>query len=72
MNCLYLEAWTWKIQDFNGIWAPYLATRVRRSSNQLSYEATDVGSLSFMCSAVQELNVTNVYEVNDIYKNCGN
>ena len=38
-----------KIQDFNGVWSRYLAIRVR-CSNQLSYEATDVGSWSIMCS----------------------
>ena len=34
-----------KIQDFNGVWIRYLTIPVRRS-NQLSYEATDVGSWS--------------------------
>ena len=33
---------SWKIQDFNGVWTRDLAIPVRRS-NQLSYEATDVG-----------------------------
>ena len=33
------------IQDFNGVWTRNLAIPVRRS-NQLSYEATDVGSSS--------------------------
>ena len=41
----YIEAW--KSQDFNkyfnGVWTLDLAIPVRRS-NQLSYEATDVGS----------------------------
>ena len=41
---MYIEAW--KIQDFNGVWTCDLAISVRRS-NQLSYEATDVGSWSF-------------------------
>ena len=36
----------WKIQDFNGVWTRDLAIPVRRS-NQLSYEATDVGSCGF-------------------------
>ena len=36
------EAWK-KIQDFNGVWIHDLAIPVR-GSNQLSYEATDVGS----------------------------
>ena len=39
----------WKSQDFNGVWTRYLAIPVRRS-NQLSYEATDVGSWSFVSS----------------------
>ena len=34
----------WKSQDFNGVWTRDLAIPVRRS-NQLNYEATDVGSL---------------------------
>ena len=38
-----------KIQDFNGVWTRDLAIPVRRS-NQLSYEATDVGSWSFVGS----------------------
>ena len=38
-----------KIQVFNGIWTRDLAIPVRRS-NQLSYEATNVGSWSIMCS----------------------
>ena len=37
------------IQDFNGVWTRDLAIPVRRS-NQLSYEATDVGSWSFVSS----------------------
>ena len=41
----------WKIQDFNGVWTRALAIPVRRS-NQLSYEATDVGSWSFVGSNV--------------------
>ena len=41
----------WKIQDFNGVWARDLAIPVR-GSNQLSYEATDVGNSSFVGSNV--------------------
>ena len=41
----YIEAW--KSQDFNGVWTCDLVIPVRRS-NQLSYEATDVGSWSFV------------------------
>ena len=37
----------WKSQDFNGVWTRDLAIPVRRS-NLLSYEATDVGSWSFV------------------------
>ena len=44
---LRLEAW--KSQDFNGVWTRDVAIPVRRS-NQLSYEATDVGSWSFVSS----------------------
>ena len=39
----------WKSQDFNGIWTRDLAIPVRRS-HQLSFEATDVGSWSFVSS----------------------
>ena len=39
----------WKSQDFNGVWTRDLAIPVRRS-NQLSYEATDVRSWSFVSS----------------------
>ena len=39
------------IQVFSRIWTRDLAIPVRRS-NQLSYEATDVGSWSIMCSYV--------------------
>ena len=42
------EAWK-KIQDFNGVWTRDLAIPVW-CSNQLSYEATDVGSWSILCS----------------------
>ena len=38
-----------KSQDFNGVWTRDLAIPVRRS-NQLSSEATDVGSWSFVSS----------------------
>ena len=44
---LRIEAW--KSQDFNEVWTRDLAIPVRRS-NQLSYEATDVGSWSFVSS----------------------
>ena len=48
---LQLRKEAWKIQDFNGVWTRDLAIPVRRS-NQLSYEATDVGSWSFVGSNV--------------------
>ena len=38
-----------KIHDFNGVWTRDLAIPVRHS-NQLSYEATDIGSWSFVGS----------------------
>ena len=38
---VYIEAW--KSKDFNGVWTLDIAIPVRRS-NQLSYEAIDVGS----------------------------
>ena len=44
---LRIEAW--KSQDFNGVWAHDLAIPVRRS-NQPSYEATGLGSWSFVSS----------------------
>ena len=53
-----LQLWTqlkqfrikaWKSQDFNGIWTRDHVIPVRRS-NQLSYEATDVGRWSFVSS----------------------
>ena len=44
---LRIEAW--KSQDFNGVWTHDLAIPVRRS-NQLSYEATNVESWSFVSS----------------------
>ena len=44
---LQLRREAWKFQDFNGVWTRDLAIPVRRS-NQLSCEATDVGSWSFV------------------------
>ena len=45
MNAIYAIAYieAWKIQDFNGVWTRDLVISVWRS-NQLSYEATDIGS----------------------------
>ena len=48
-NFKQLRIEAWKSQDFNGVWTRDLALPVRRS-NQLSYEATDVGSRSFVSS----------------------
>ena len=45
-NCVYRSL---KIQDFNVVWIRDLAIPVLRS-NQLSYEATDIGSWSFVGS----------------------
>ena len=49
-----------------GFEPPCLSARYRCDSNQLSYEATDVGSWSIMCSyvLVEEMNVIDVYETN--------
>ena len=60
-----------KIQDFNGVWTRDLAIPVRRS-NQLSYEATDVGSRSIIGSyvSVKVKNASDVYDIN--HMNCGN
>ena len=51
MNAIYAIAYieAWKIQDFNGVWTRDFAIPMRRS-NQLSYEATDVVSWSFVGS----------------------
>ena len=63
------EAWK-KIQDFNGVWTRDLAIPVR-CSNQLSYEATDVGSRSivgsYMYGPLKEIGVNYVYEINLIF-----
>ena len=55
------------IQDFNGIWTRDFAMPMW-CCNQLSYEATDVGSWSIMCSyvPVKEMNLKDVYEINHI------
>ena len=46
MRYMQLRIEAWKIQDFNEVWTRDLTIPVR-CSNQLSYEATDVGSWSF-------------------------
>ena len=62
------EAWKKKIQDFKGVWTRDLAIPVR-CSNQLSYEATDVGSRSIVGSyvPVKEMSVNDVYEINHMW-----
>ena len=61
---------TWKSQDFNGVWTRDFAIPVRRS-NQLSYEATDIGSWSFVSSNEPVKNGCEViYEMFHIL-NCG-
>ena len=53
------------IHDFNEIWTCDLAIPMR-CSNQLSHEATGVGSWSIMCLyvPVKEMNLKYVYEIN--------
>ena len=51
-----------KIQDFNGVWTRDLAIPVR-CSNQLSYEATDVGSWSFVGSNVSVRNESMIAQL---------
>ena len=69
---LQLRKEAWKIQDFNGVWTGDVAIPVRRS-NQLSYEATDVGSWSFVGSNVPVRNESTIkwYIWNGSYMNCG-
>ena len=45
-----LRRGAWKSQDFNGVWTGDLTIPVRRSNQLSSYEATDVGSWSFVSS----------------------
>ena len=49
MNAIYAIAYVeaWESQDFNRVWPRDLAIVVRRS-HQLCYEATEVGSWSFV------------------------
>ena len=49
MQFKHMRIEAWKSQDFNGVWTHDLAIPVRLS-NELSYEATDVGSWSFVSS----------------------
>ena len=49
MKAMYAIAYikAWKSQDFNGVWTCDLAIPVWRS-NQVSYEAADIESWSFV------------------------
>ena len=51
-NAIYVIAYVgpWKIQEVNRAWTRDLAIPVRRSE-QLSYEATEIGSWSFVGSS---------------------
>ena len=65
---LRIEAW--KSQVFNGVWTRDLAMPVRRS-NQLSYEATDVGSSSYVGSnEATRTECEMIYQIFHIL-NCG-
>ena len=68
---LQLRREVWKIQDFNGVWTRDLAIPVRRS-NQLSYEANDVGNWSFVGSngPVRNESMMKWYIWNESYMNC--
>ena len=64
----------WKSQDFNGVWTCDLAMPVRRS-NQLNYEATDVGGWSLVifnelvkngCEVMYEM--FHIYQTSYIWK----
>ena len=65
---LRIEAW--KSQDFNGVWPRDLAIPARRS-NQLNYEATDVGSWSFVGSNNPVRNECDVINKVFYILNCG-
>ena len=72
MNAIYAIAYleAWKRQDFNRVWTRDLPILVQRSS-QLSYEATDVGSWSFVVPKEPLRNECEViYEIFHIL-NCG-
>ena len=69
---LQLRREAWKIQDFNGVWTRELAIPVRRS-NQLSYEATDVGSRPPVGSSNGPWGMNQWWNGiwNESYMNCG-
>ena len=72
MNAIYAIAYleAWKSQDFNRVWTRDFAIVVQRS-NQLSYEAIDVGSWSFVGPKEPVRNECEViYEIFHIL-NCG-
>ena len=65
MNAIYAIAYreAWKSQDFNVVWTRNLAIPVRRSP-QLSYEAADVGSWSFLgCNEPVRNECEMIYEM---------
>ena len=65
-NCVYRNL---KSQDFNGVWIRDQVIPVRRS-NKLSYEATNVGSWSFVvCNGPARDKCEVIYEMFHI-KNC--
>ena len=71
MNAIYAMAYieAWKSQDFNGVWNRDLAIPVRRS-NKLRYEATDVGSWSFVGSNEPVRNECEVIYMKYFIYNC--
>ena len=72
MNAIYAIAYleAWKSQDFHRVWTRDLPILVQ-CSNQLSYEATDVGSWSFVGPKEPVRNEFEViYEIFHIL-NCG-
>ena len=72
MNAIYAIAYVeaWKSQDFNRVWPCDLAIVVRRS-NQLSYEAIDVGSWSFVGPEEPVRNEREVIHEKFHILNCG-
>ena len=72
MNAIYAIAYleAWKSQDFNRVLTRDLAIVVRRS-NQLSYEATDVESWSFVGPKEPVRNECEVIYVKFHFLNCG-
>ena len=63
-----LRTEAWKSQDFNRVWTRDLAIPVQ-CSNQLSYEATDVGSWSFVSSNEPVRNECEVIILYEMFHN---